>query len=184
MQGKRSPASQAPFVPRRAPTKSNNDLLTHSPILPPIPPAQTQMLGFAHLVPSQPPVDCCTLTPSSSTRGVRLCQHALDDDVRSPCSFSPFPPMCAALSSPCCATTGISSTPARLPSDDIAIAAADTYYDCSFRYCVPSPPSCSPSPDSSSCSSSSTPSNSQWHLQLLRVMMVVAAAVAGGCSGG
>ena len=65
-QGKRSPASQAPIAPRRlahpipAPTQSNNDSLTHSHILPPIPPAQTQPLGFAHLVPSQPPVDCGT----------------------------------------------------------------------------------------------------------------------------
>ena len=108
---------------------------------------------------------------------------ALDDDVCSPLSFSPFPLMCATLSSPCCATAGISSTPVGLPSEDIAMAAATTTtIATSVTAFLLLHRVCPPPPNSSSFSLSSTPPKSRLHLQSVRVMAVAAAA--GGGSGG
>ena len=125
------------------------------------------------------PLTAVPSTPSSSMRG-GSCQRALDDDVRSPLSFSPFPPMCAALSSPRCATAGISSTPVGLPSDDIAIAAATTTTIAPSVTAFLLLHRVRPPPDSSSRSSSSTPPKSQLHLQSVRVM-AMAVAVATRC---
>jgi hypothetical protein len=80
-------------------------------------------------------LNSCPSTPSSLTRG-GLCRRALNKDIRSPCSFSLFPPMCIALSSPRRASMGVLSMLIWLPSVDITVTVDNDY---SLRYCIPSP---------------------------------------------